>query len=216
MNAAPISQRAFASRVGVSKQRVSQWLHDKKIDGDAIVSQGGRVLILAEPAKAQLRQRLDASQMTGNGLDTRLRPEAEQLAPPPTAEPTIEDEIKREKLTILRAERRKVLEEESARAGRYCVVDDVKRSFGQIYQRQMTMVVALFDEVAAATAVRFQLPSRDVVHFARTKLYEFRVRVARQLRAEADAMPEFVEDDALAELDAAAGEIDGGGNQTDD
>lgn len=67
-----VSKAEFAELIGVSPGRVSQHIAAGKISGDALVGSGRSSRIRYEIAVAQLRERLDASQMTGNGRQTRL------------------------------------------------------------------------------------------------------------------------------------------------
>jgi phage terminase large subunit GpA-like protein len=57
-----VTKAEFASLVGVSRGRVSQWLRAGKIDGAAIVGEGRDARIDAELAKRQLDARLDLGQ----------------------------------------------------------------------------------------------------------------------------------------------------------
>jgi hypothetical protein len=67
-----VSKAEFAESIGVSPGRVSQYLAAGKISGEALVGSGRASRIRFEIAVAQLRERLDPSQMTGNGRQTRL------------------------------------------------------------------------------------------------------------------------------------------------
>jgi hypothetical protein len=67
-----VGKAEFAECVGVSPSRVSQYIAEGKISGDALVGSGRAARIRFEIAVAQLRERLDPSQMAGNGRNTRL------------------------------------------------------------------------------------------------------------------------------------------------
>jgi hypothetical protein len=67
-----VGKAEFALRIGVTPGRVSQYIAAGKISGDALVGFGRTQRIRPEIAVAQLRERLDPSQMTGNGRKTRL------------------------------------------------------------------------------------------------------------------------------------------------
>jgi DNA-binding transcriptional regulator YdaS (Cro superfamily) len=67
-----MSKAEFAECIGVSPARVSQYITAGKISGDALVGSGRAARIRFEIAVAQLRERLDPSQMAGNGRNTRL------------------------------------------------------------------------------------------------------------------------------------------------
>jgi hypothetical protein len=69
---ATVGKAEFAAYIGVSPGRVSQYIAEGKISGDALVGPGRASRIRVEIAVAQLRERLDPGQMTGNGKTTRL------------------------------------------------------------------------------------------------------------------------------------------------
>jgi hypothetical protein len=77
-----VTKSAFASIAGVTAGRVSQWIADGKITGDALVGHGYRARIKVTAALAQLRRTLDPTraQVNGNGAagditdDIRRRP----------------------------------------------------------------------------------------------------------------------------------------------
>ena len=67
-----VTKGAFAAMMGVSPGRVSQWISEGKLDGDALVGVGQRAGIDVAIAKRQLNARLHLGQMAGNGVGTRL------------------------------------------------------------------------------------------------------------------------------------------------
>jgi hypothetical protein len=70
-----LSKSEFAERIGVSPGRVTQYISTGKISDMALVGSGRGQRIRPELAIAQLRARLDAGQMLGNGKRTRLENE---------------------------------------------------------------------------------------------------------------------------------------------
>lgn len=68
----PLSKSEFAFRRGVTPARVSQWISEGKISGDAIVGSGRHARIDEEVACRQLDAALDLVQRTGNGRFTSL------------------------------------------------------------------------------------------------------------------------------------------------
>jgi hypothetical protein len=76
----------------VSNARVSQWLAEGKIDGEAIVGTGQRAMLDAALALAQLNLRLDTDQRYGvNGLSTNVDTPDELALPadPPKPNPPV-------------------------------------------------------------------------------------------------------------------------------
>lgn len=196
----------FAILIDVSAGRVSQYIAEGKIDGDALVGTGRNQRIHVETAKAQLRKRLDVTQMTGNGLDTKIKaamvaaaPAADlspasppQVSSPPLAD-TLEEQIKRERLEELRSRNRKLAEEEAARAGRYVDADSVKQQLGRLAGQMMTLFEGSLPELATSLAAHFKLPQRDVLHLLRTEFNGIRGRAAPGFAQSASAMPPLVE-----------------------
>ena len=60
-----VTKSEFAASIGVSPSRLSHWLREGKIDGDAIVGSGYSARIDVELARAQLDARLHLGQRLG-------------------------------------------------------------------------------------------------------------------------------------------------------
>ena len=67
-----VSKSQAATILKVSKTRITQYLSQGQISGDAVVGEGRYAKIDIDKAQAQLRARLAASQIGVNGLETRL------------------------------------------------------------------------------------------------------------------------------------------------
>lgn len=67
-----LTKAEFAAAIGVSAGRVSQYIADGRLDGEALVGEGRTQRINLAIATAQLRSRLDIAQMRGNGKMTRI------------------------------------------------------------------------------------------------------------------------------------------------
>jgi hypothetical protein len=61
MSDEPISKSDFARVVGVTPGRVTQWISEEKIDGEALVGSGRDAKICVAVAVGQLRERLDVN-----------------------------------------------------------------------------------------------------------------------------------------------------------
>lgn len=208
-----ITKAEFARRRGVSAGRVSQWISEGKITGDALVGEGRSAKIRESVAVAQLRQKLDPMQMTANGLSTKLdaAPALPQLpldAAAPVAAQTqadvpprdsIEERIKQQRLEQIERTNRNDRREEAQRAGRLVDAAVVAQATG----REISKLVASFEgrlsDFATAIAGQFKLPQRDVLHLLRAEFRKYRAGTATTARAEAEAMPALVEIDLDAE-----------------
>lgn len=201
-----VSKANFARLKNVSKARVSQWISEGKIGGEALVGDGPTAKINVRVADAHLNRRLDISQRFGNGLSTRLGvTEAAQVAVPigdivsiaaaqsAAVDDPIEEQIKREKLEGLQRENRKRAEEEAARAGRYVDSQSAKAQMAKVADRIVGVVDGVLSELSAAVAVKFKIPHRDVLHLARIEFRAARSRQSQLFKGEAQALVQFIE-----------------------
>lgn len=183
-----VTKTAFAELMGVSKGRVSQWLKEGKIDGDALEGDGRSAKIKVDVAKSQLEERLDPTQKLGlNGLRPgRVETEPEQ----PTAERRIADlKVQQAELTTTRLAR-----EEAAAAGRYVRASDVQRTLGESNSRLMQAFEGGLQDMALAIAAHFGVSAREAKHILKQAFREVRARNASLFRDVADGAPETVDD----------------------
>jgi hypothetical protein len=78
-----VTKGRFAVLAGVSQPRVSQWLAEGKISGDAIVGSGPKARIRVAVAQKQLRRNLDA-RSTSAPMVALVLPPATTMAPSKT------------------------------------------------------------------------------------------------------------------------------------
>jgi transcriptional regulator with XRE-family HTH domain len=164
-----VSKVEFAELMGVSHQRVSQWLRDQKIDGAALIGAGRSARIRVEVAKAQLDSRLDLGQRLGANGKALL--DGVELHSADAA-------IKGERLAQLRHLNAKAAEEAELRRGRYVLADDVRLEMGAIAGRTVSTLESGLPSLANAIADQFQLPPRDVLHTLRASWHAIRGRLA--------------------------------------
>lgn len=208
-----LSKGDFAKLINVSAGRVSQYISEGKLSGDALDGEGRRAKIRVVPALAQLRMKLDVGQMMGNGLDTRisapptmpahpagselpLQPgpsPARTLPSPDNTEPTIEDRLKQEKLFQARINSRKAAEDEEARKGRFIETDAVKAEMVQLAAKLLDTFEGALPDFANAIAGKFEVPARDVLHLLRGEFRDVRTRAAKNARRDAEEEPETTE-----------------------
>lgn len=215
-----VSKAEFARLSNVSRGRVSQWLSEKKVFGDAIVGTGRRAQIHVARARAQLRQYLDIGQRMGNGLSTQLNGPKPSSAPPapassadqmltaqvlpfqrpadPPRDP-IEEQIKRERLETARRTNRRMAEEEAARNGRYVLAESAAREIGKAVTLVLSSVDGWIAEAASKISAKFGIPQRDALHLLRGDFQSFRAKFSGSVRQQAEALPDLIEDD-LPEL----------------
>jgi hypothetical protein len=200
-----ITKSAFAAMVGVSAPRVSEWLAEKKIFGDALVGTGCRARINVAVAREQLRKNLDPRQHLGMNGKARLdgptaatsaleaRPTAASGSPR-EAEASVEDCIKRERFEQLALSNAKEREAASARSGRYILADDARLATGRAVGRLLTTIEAGLTELANAIVVNPPASPRDALRVLRAAWREIRVRNANAICADAADLPATIED----------------------
>ncbi len=209
-----LSKGEFAQLIRVTPGRVSQYISEGKLSGEALDGEGRRAKIRVQPALAQLRMKLDIGQMMGNGLGTRLQqppaapphPAGSELPfqpgppqrspaawpPPEDTGPTVEDQLKQEKLLQARITSRKATEEEEKRKGRFTETAAVKAEMNQMAGKLLDIFEGSLPDFANAVAGKFKVPSRDVLHLLRGEFREIRAKAAKAARNEADEEPETI------------------------
>jgi hypothetical protein len=208
-----VPKAQFAAMCGVHKSRVSHWIDDGKLSGDALVGEGRAQRIRVEVAKAQLRARLDIGQRLGNAIDTHLdaatpailQPQAPGAAncsptlpldPPPRVPDSMEERIKRERYEGYRLDNVKRREDLAAREGRYTLAESARQQMGQIACRMMTTFESSLADFASSIAAHFKIPQRDVLHLLRSDFHGFRAREAASTARAAEVLPTLTEDAA--------------------
>lgn len=185
-----LTKSAFASFVGVTRGRVSQWLTERKLSGAALVGSGHRARIRVDVALDQLKKTLDIDQrLSGNA---RARLDGGQSLP--RVEDTIEDKIKAERLGQIALSNAKARQEQALRAGRYILAEDARQEMGHIAGRMATMFEASLSEFANAVTATPSNSPRDILLVLRSTWREIRARQAQTLATEAAGMPPTIED----------------------
>jgi hypothetical protein len=204
-----VSKSEFARLTHVVPGRVTQWISEKKIYGDALVGEGRSARIRAAVARGQLRRHIDIGQRHGNGLGTRLddpppaaapveAPPGAQVIPfqrPAPASDPIEERIKQGRLEGIERDNRRKAEEEAERRGLYTRTDDVRKQFGRVTSQNVDAVEGWLGEAAAKIAAAFNLSQRDVLHLLRNEFRAFRATSSTMLRQQAGELAEFVDGD---------------------
>lgn len=185
-----VTKGRFAVLAGVSQPRVSQWLAEGKISGDAIVGSGRKARIRVAVAQKQLRRNLDASQHLGANGRARVASGDD--------DGTVEDDIKRARLEQLSLANEHARAVREAEAGRYVLVTGVQQEMGRIAGRMVGMFEGSLGELATAVAGKFNVPARDVLHVLRTTFHTIRERTAKTEGGIAKVLPATVDDEVPA------------------
>lgn len=196
------SKSEFARRRGVTPGRVTQWITEGKIGGEALVGEGRSAQIRESVAVSQLKTRLNIDQRIANGLGTRLTIEvpapvkqadaASAVVPPPPAGDPIEEQIKRARLAGIEFDNRKKAEEEAARSGRLTDAEGARAEMGKLAVQLVTTFEGALAEFASSIAAKWQIPQRDVLHHLRGEFRKVRESAAALVRQQAAEVPALI------------------------
>lgn len=202
-----MTKSAFAAHVGVSAGRISQYIAERKIFGDALEGEGRNAKIRASVAVEQLRKTLDPSQRFGaNGAATRSAPVASELSfdgpekpkaplkPTAIVDPFIDEvaaeKLKQQKITTARMEREEALE-----LGRYMLTDDARREMVKAVAEAFKVMEQAIPEMAKAIAAQFSMSTHDATHVLLKAFRDHRAKKARDFADAAAELEEHVEDE---------------------
>ena len=201
----------FAAAIGVSAGRVSQYIKAGQLYGPALHGEGRSARIVVSVAKNQLRHLLEPSQRfgaNGSAVLTSSPGDLFQMPPktdgppapsPPPKRPTVVDEQKDE-LAELRIRRERVNTEQAERKerleiGLYMLTEEARREVARAVNTAFGVVDQGIGEIASELSEQFGVPQRDLQYALVRSLRGVRERAAEAFRSEADAEPEFVEDE---------------------
>ncbi|WP_210268605.1 hypothetical protein [Oricola thermophila] len=205
----------YAARRGVTPARISQYIADGKIGPSALKGEGRSARIIVEIADRHLAQRLDASQALGaNGAMSRAvneTPQPDRPAPHPpagcdgdlqrrpagVAETETEAALrvaaqeKAEQAKLLTAKMRR---QEALETGRYILAADARAQIARATSAAFRVMEAGIRNMAADLAAQFELSEAEVSHALVKSFRAVRERAAADFKAQAEALPEHVED----------------------
>lgn len=217
--AVAMSKGEFAAHIGVSPGRISQYIADGKISGDAIEGVGRYAKIRAEVAKHQLQRFLDPSQRFGaNGAAalTSARGQAEPAPPrasapvaatvaerPNEPAPSLQltpSDVTQDELAQLRLRRERIATEKAERdemleLGRYMLADAVRREMGRLAAEAFKVMEMGIAEMAKDMAAQFGVPQHDAQHALLKSFRAVRAKAAESFRKRQSELAEHVEDD---------------------
>ncbi|MDW9780949.1 hypothetical protein CN204_03890 [Sinorhizobium meliloti] len=203
-----MTKGAFAAHIGVSAGRISQYIAEGKIYGDALEGDGRTAKIRPAIARQQLQKTLEPSQRFGANGVAVLKPAAAQpalqLAPSdgasaPSPRLTFTDDVadqlaaerlRQQQITTARLEREEALE-----VGRYMLTDEARRQTVRAVSEAFKVMEQGIPEMAKAIAAQFGVPMHDATHALLKVFRDVRAKKAAGFRTAADEQPEHIEDE---------------------
>jgi hypothetical protein len=199
-----VTKAEFAVICGVSAGRVSQWISEGKIPVTALVGFGRAARINVALAQQSIALKTDVGQRFGNGLTTNLRTGEliHSQAPPevryiqPSADDSLDEQIKKAKLQEVQHRNRRNEEEEAERRGLYIETAQARREIGNAASAMLQVFEGSLAEMASVISTKFEIQQRDVLHILKHEFLAIRGRAAETLKRQAQALPETIEADA--------------------
>lgn len=211
-----VTKGEFAVLRRVTPGRVSQWIAEGKIKGDALVGQGRFAKIRVAVAVDQLRQSLSLGQMLGNGITTDLRPvEAadDDLPFAPTAQVSmaeplkpggVDEQLRQARLEQMLRANRQAEREELAERGVYIPTEEARAGMVSVAAAMMAVFEGGLADFASAVAAKFEVPERDVLHLLRSEFRGIRAKAAEAAKRKAQVVDAIIEHDPSEPRPAAA------------
>jgi DNA-binding transcriptional regulator YdaS (Cro superfamily) len=200
-----VSKGEFAELIGVSPGRVSQYIAERKIFGDAIEGEGRRARIRADVARSQLLKTLEPSQRLGaNGALMRSGPSSELPFAPPSplqtppkpasADDVMRDELAAERLKQQRLKTAQAEREEALATGRYMLTDDARREMARAVGDAFKVMDQGLRAMANAVAAELGVPERDAHQVLAKSFRALRAEAASGFRVEAAGHQRMITD----------------------
>jgi hypothetical protein len=203
-----VSKGGYARLRGVSAARVSQWLSEGKINGEALVGDGRNAQIRIDVADAQLRVRLDPKQRFGlNGLATRLPDAGDELpmrtafAPPQPKPDGFDQRMQDLKAREIELRVQEKTEQALARRGTYVRAAEVRAGLTRVAAGMLGAFEGGLADLATEIAAEAKVEQRVVLHALRRGFRNLRAKAADACRRNAAQLPGLAVDE-LAEVDA--------------
>lgn len=183
----------FARLVGVTPGRVSQYIAEGKIFGEAIEGEGRLARIRPEIAQAQLYKSLEPSQRLG-GNGAAIRSQAEPASSLRSAAEPVHDELAAERLKQQRMKTAQLERAEALEAGRYMLAEDARREMGRAVSEAFKIMDQGMREMSTALAAEFGVNQREAHQVMVKAFRDVRAQATFGFRADATVTPALVAD----------------------
>lgn len=199
-NLGSVTKSEFAAMRKVTPGRVSQWINEKKIHGEAIEGEGRNARINVARAYEQLDGNLDALQVAAQGKVPEQPSLPDTGAPPAAAaqaQPTEQQRINAARATQTEISAERALRDFEHEKGRYTIAETADQAWGKILGGLMGSLEENIETFA--THVARSLGSSDfkaATAALRTSFREWRAARAELAKAEEAAADMYVADPA--------------------
>ena len=216
LSADTMTKGAFAAHIGVSAGRISQYIAEGKIYGDALEGEGRAAKIRPAVAQSQLQKTLEPSQRFGANGQASLNMPTRQPAlnlggrpPRPAAVPRsfdldepelivrddVADKLAAERLRQQQIKTAQLEREEALEVGRYMLADDARRQTVKAVTEAFKVMELAIPAMAKTMAAQFDVPMHDAMHALLKSFRETRAKAAKDFATTADELAEHVEDE---------------------
>lgn len=199
----------FAAAIKVSPGRVSQYIAEGKIYGDALHGEGRSAKIRASVARQQLQKTLEPGQRFGaNGSamrgrqvadDADLYPSREPAPSKPASSASPQKDADVDELAQLRLRRERIATEKAERedmleVGRYMLTADARREMAKAVNEAFKVMDLGITEMAKAMAEEFGISQHDAQHALHKAFRAHRQKETVAFRERRDSMAQHEED----------------------
>ena len=196
---ANLNATELATKLDLSKARISQYVSSGKLDG-CYTGDGRARRFDLDKVKAALRKNLDLGQMSGNGLATRraLRTLTEDDAPAPPAaprktdgamDPRDPDRLELATIQIKEEEARRRRRDNARDEGLWVLAEEVERHTARALAQEIGRFELVLRDGARLIADRLGVDYRSARAALMETWREHRTARAPQIAAEAEAAP---------------------------
>ena len=186
-----MTKSAFARHRGVVPGRVTQWISEGKICGDALVGEGRGERIRLSVAERQLSERLDI----GQNLN---RPNNRSAGNSTAGASDIDSEYKRLRVERAQIDVDNARLEQKAKDGLYTLSADASAATGRVVTELLNMIDGAIPQWADHVASQLEVESPRVLHALRQCVRETRASAAAELAKRADRTDQQVDQPTVA------------------
>ncbi|MDY0882294.1 hypothetical protein ACFPL7_22155 [Dongia soli] len=193
-----VTKGKLAEIVGVTPGRISQYLREGKIYGDAIVGEGRNASIDVDLACSQLGVTLDAAQLAAQGrpVPTGYRsPGSGEGSDTPIPLNDAQHRYQQARADQAEIALRRAKREEEEERGVYIRTEDAKREWTRTLTEILVSLEETMPKMADALAAALHIDPKAATVILRGELRAWRESVASNARAAAANQPEVLEED---------------------